>query len=203
MNQESKSQYLPIFSCGNVSTIGKGLMLFLRPGGIIGISIVGGFYLAHGAVPIDAKWHHLAFVIAGPPDQVFAYLDGKPVTFDVTPQGGIKFDTAPGRGSIGSGSTYRFDGAIDDLRIYNRALSADEIANLFAIETAPYPQLSITKDFHIDLAAEVDRSYRLEKSADLQAWAAETDAFKAEETVFRFDVPSDGNLKFFRVVEVP
>ncbi len=76
-------------------------------------------------------WHHLVGTYDGTTMRV--YLDG--VEDDTSPAtGNINSTTAPVRIGIGSGTVPEqpLDGSIDDARIYDRVLSADEIAMIFA-----------------------------------------------------------------------
>ncbi len=83
------------------------------------------------------RWIHLAGVYdpAGPPPQKRLYVDGAPVAtremtdpmaVDPTPSGDLYFGQN-GKGDDGE----RFKGRIDDVRVYNRALAAEEIRALF------------------------------------------------------------------------
>jgi hypothetical protein len=78
----------------------------------------------------DNKWHHLAVTISGTAITVFVDGVEKGSCGDVQP---IVYDLGPdlwvGRDGAGS-ATMDFGGNIDDVRIYNRALSAAEIAAL-------------------------------------------------------------------------
>jgi chitodextrinase len=82
-------------------------------------------YLDAGVeVPTDG-WHH----VAGTYDGTYArlYLDGKVVAWTV--YSGNPGDSSTWRiGSYGATATGFFNGAIDDVRIYNRGLAPDEIA---------------------------------------------------------------------------
>ena len=76
-------------------------------------------------------WHHLVGTYDGTTMRV--YLDG--VEDDTTAKtGNISSTTAPVRIGMGSGTPPEepTDGAIDDVRIYDRVLSPDEIAMIFA-----------------------------------------------------------------------
>lgn len=93
----------------------------------------------------DGKWHHVALVDEGP--RILVYLDGKLARGEVilnTGGGsaslGEQIQTAAGK-SIGAtplfigasnegGPNYAFRGLMDDVRIWNRALSAEEVALL-------------------------------------------------------------------------
>lgn len=77
----------------------------------------------------DDQWHHLAGVIDRPGQAMRLYVDG------VLQDSASVDNTADGDGGdlrIGTlwNQTNFFNGSIDDVRIYNRALSADEIQSL-------------------------------------------------------------------------
>jgi hypothetical protein len=104
---------------------------FIR--GRIGVTPKGGYLYMKDSTSDDA-WHHVAAVVleASPPnlhDNAKVYKDGEPAEIhdigllDLWPiETGDKLDVTIGR---------KFKGAIDDLRIYDRALSGDEIKALF------------------------------------------------------------------------
>ena len=84
--------------------------------------------LAYALVDLDTSWHHLAAVIDGP--TVRLYVDGAPVPMQDDQIGALQAGPQPltiGRHSAGGG---QFDGAIDDVRLYRRALAAFEIRAL-------------------------------------------------------------------------
>lgn len=75
-------------------------------------------------------WHHLMITVGS--KQTLVYIDGVlHHTFTFAP-GYSSLPTGTGRLFIGSiqSNTYAFDGLMDDIRIYNRALSADEVKRL-------------------------------------------------------------------------
>lgn len=86
----------------------------------------------------DDKWHHIAVVVreAELPnlhDNVALYLDGAPAEvhdiglLDLWPiQTGDELDVRIGR---------RFNGLLDDLRIYDRTLADNEIELLFKLQS--------------------------------------------------------------------
>jgi hypothetical protein len=104
--------------------------------GRIGVTPKGG-YLYMKAGTDDDTWHHVAVVVheASPPnlhDHVKLFRDGELAEIDdiglldLWPiETGDQQDVCVGR---------RFKGLIDDLRIYDRALSEDEIKALFKRE---------------------------------------------------------------------
>lgn len=103
----------------------------------VGVTPHGG-YLYMNAETHDDQWHHVAVVVreAEAPnlyDDVTLYLDGEVAVIhdigllDLWPiDTGSELDVRIGR---------KFKGLIDDLRIYDRVLSEDEIHALFTLDT--------------------------------------------------------------------
>ena len=95
---------------------------------------IDGFW--NGAVggAIDAgNWHQLTGTYDG--TQIALYIDGKLVVSEIDP-GTIGVDNQNlyiGRATPGFETGYFFDGSIDDVRIYNRALSSGEVQQLYNI----------------------------------------------------------------------
>ncbi len=107
-------------------------------------NVVGCFYGTNesaaepGVIRIDTSftdttnWHHVAFVVtnadSSPSGELF--LDGVSVGTDTGDQTGrTDWDTNLRIGRPGTNERY-FDGTIDDVRVYNRALDVNEIAQL-------------------------------------------------------------------------
>jgi len=115
---------------GQMFTLG-----FIR--GRIGITPNGGYYYMNPQVH-DDEWHHVAAVVreAELPnlhDDAALYLDGAPAEIhdigllDLWPiQTGNELDVRIGR---------KFAGLLDDLRIYDRPLTDDEISILFKLQS--------------------------------------------------------------------
>ena len=111
------------------------IMEFIR--GRIGVTPNGGYYYMKAATDDDA-WHHVAVVIqpASPPnlhDHAKLFKDGELAEIDdiglldLWPiDTGDSLDVCIGRG---------YQGLIDDLRIYSRALSDHEIGALFRLQS--------------------------------------------------------------------
>ncbi len=86
----------------------------------------GGTDLANVNAPGDGAWHHIAYTTDGTTDKL--YLDGNPTNgLGVMHNAG-----APTNVFIGadSSSTNFFNGSVDEVRVYNRALNAREIASM-------------------------------------------------------------------------
>ena len=77
----------------------------------------------------DGQWHHIVYVMDDITNEMALWVDGvKQTDTDVVNPGGNNADPL----RIGRGDPTYHDGLIDDVRIYTRALSADEIGNLYA-----------------------------------------------------------------------
>jgi hypothetical protein len=86
--------------------------------------------LVSESIIIDGQWHHIGFAWDG--SYRILYLDGTEVAKDTAVQAALK--SADGGMYIGAGKNLEagtfFTGLIDDIRIYNVALTADEIETL-------------------------------------------------------------------------
>lgn len=82
------------------------------------------------------EWSFVAMVIE--PEKATFYLDGVTVMREhVFTHDPVAFSGSLYLGADPQGTARRFDGAIDDLRFYNKALSVDEIEQLSALGTVP------------------------------------------------------------------
>lgn len=98
-----------------------------------------------------------------------------------------------------------FHGVIDDIRIYNRALSSNEVAQLYAIESAPI--VNVRKAVYLDSSnLWVGTNYQLQVSTDLKAWTNHGLPFTATNSSWRttnyWDVSNWEEL-FFRLQVSP
>jgi hypothetical protein len=92
-------------------------------------SLGGGF----GAGTLKkGSWSHLVCVFDPVNNTIYEYLNGRLIISHTIASGNSPFDnTDPFGIRIGSGNNTLFDGKIDDVRVYNRALSAKEISQLY------------------------------------------------------------------------
>jgi hypothetical protein len=98
-----------------------------------------------------------------------------------------------------------FHGGIDDVRVYNRALSASEIQQLYVIESGPRVDLiKAVKPSFSNLT--LTTNYQLQVSADLNSWTNQGSAFTATNTSMVYpwywDVDNWNSL-FFRLQVTP
>lgn len=113
------------------------MWIFGHVRGRIGVTPKGGYLYMNDSIA-DDTWHHVAVVVneADPPnlhDHVRLFKDGAPAVIhdigllDLWPiETGSELEVRIGRG---------FKGLIDDLRVYDRALSEDELNALFKCHT--------------------------------------------------------------------
>ena len=87
------------------------------------------------------QWVHLSGVYDG--QTMYLYIDG--VLADSQTIGKkIQSNNGPMRiGMFGGGGGYPFNGLIDDVRVYNRALSAAEVMSLYQEQVSSSPPMSI------------------------------------------------------------
>lgn len=109
-----------------------GYMVYFPSNGTIRLYSDGYRYTPTATYPNDGKWHFVVGTKKGSSGQI--YVDGVPsgmtnVSFSatITNKPTTKFEI----GSYGNNNGSNFNGFIDDVRVYNRALSNDEIAHSY------------------------------------------------------------------------
>jgi hypothetical protein len=109
-------------------------------GAINGVTVNNNTFIGGGS-PLtynDGNWHFSATVFTS--GQQILYMDGNPVQTNSTAQTPTGLNEFCIGASQRSGATDNyFNGAVDDVRIYNRALSAAEIANQYLWPTGGKP----------------------------------------------------------------
>lgn len=94
-----------------------------------------------------------------------------------------------------------FSGVLDDVRIYNRALSTNEVAQLYALESAPI--VNIQKAVYLTSSnLWTGSNYQVQASSDLINWTNQGSVFTATNSSWRstnyWDV-ANWNQLFFRL----
>ena len=98
---------------------------------------VNGNIFSSGVDLLDGEWHHVA--VTAVDDWIVLYVDGKRVgSGEASFLGGFTGlnSISIGRNkdsTAGSGGQWFFDGLIDDVRVYDTALTHDEIIGLAAV----------------------------------------------------------------------
>jgi len=85
----------------------------------------------------DNTWHHIAWVRDKATDAIYMYIDGQLEKTIATLGSDITFTTPHSIAADNRGSPPNWHGLLDDLQVYNRALSQEEIAWL-AGRTLPF-----------------------------------------------------------------
>jgi len=88
-------------------------------------------YATSGSGLADSGWHHMVGVRDTYAGTLAIYVDGSLHGLTSDPGGSILNNRVIKIGKYYGGSAWPFDGLIDDVRIYNRSLRADEIAELY------------------------------------------------------------------------
>jgi hypothetical protein len=97
-------------------------------------------------------------------------------------------------------SAYPLFGGIDDVRIYNRALSKQEIHQLYGYERNPLPNLTIeVKTVRLTLNLVPNTANQLDASSDLKTWHPYIPSFTATNSILVQDVEISDENKFFRL----
>jgi hypothetical protein len=131
------------------------------------------------------QWHHVAVTYSGSrwADGVKIYVDGKEVKLktlfdDLNALAGL-MKREPLRIGAGGGPASRFHGSIDEVRVYNRALSADEVgilANLTSIQEIA----AIPEDKRSPAQANTIREYFLDHAAPANFQQARAKVFETQ-----------------------
>jgi len=100
-----------------------------------------GFGILEGSATVnDNQWHHAAGVFDG--SKMYLYVDGD-VDAVMAASGSLNVSTA--NVYIGGNTSQSFNGLVDDVRIYNRALLGNEVRTLYG-----GPATDLFNDFNID-----------------------------------------------------
>lgn len=153
-------------------------------------------------LPVE-KWAHFAIVLAT--SGTSFYLDGRLVKTASETGNNIGFHGTPTIGASdhsGTRASY-FQGSIDDIRIYGRALSSEEIRAIYRYEAPPRPPLVIeVKTVVLRMNLEPGRSYRIYSSKDLVQWTAVGEAFIATLDEMQREIDASEAGRYFRLESV-
>ncbi len=95
-----------------------------------GVYTTARFVSNNGSGLTDGNWHHIGFIFDGSTKK--SYVDGEYVGEQTGITGSLTYNFANRKiGRHGSSTTYYANGTIDDARIYNRSLNANEVMALY------------------------------------------------------------------------
>ena len=171
----------------------------------------GGGSGAGSGVIVDEDWHHLVGTYDG---TLRIFADG-------SLKGELTIAIATGTSPLYVGGSVEtnaqgahlqmFKGALDQIRIYNRSLSASEVWQLYQFEkfnvVEKLPVISVRKAVSLEFSdLKVGRNYQVQISPALNVWTNAGALFPATNTTMRstqyWDV-DDWNELFFRLQLIP
>ena len=118
----------PLFNIGTDSGGASGSIdFYIRQSGWPTVN-----HIKSTAEPYDGEWHHVVFVQEGGERRV--YVDGELDELEIVakPAGTFRVNDTTIGGILRSSASHWVTGLIDDVAIWNRALSDDEVGSLFA-----------------------------------------------------------------------
>ena len=142
------------------SSAGDGMSVYIRGGRLYAAIYSGPSMYVSAALANDGKWHHVAAVLDTAGVRLRGYLDGTyfglapySAGLDAHPDGvgigkvnGHAFIPIPST-NFDETSSVAFGGLIDDVRIYNRSLSAAEVAFLAGRPAVASPLADVSVDW--------------------------------------------------------
>jgi len=143
----------PLFNLGTDSTGGTGsLDVFIRRSGWTTIN-----HIKTEATPLDGTWRHIVFTQAADGSRA-VYVDGVKDSLEIPAKeaGDWVLNTTTIGGILRANPTHWLTGVLDDVALWSRALSAEEVASLFKDGTpVPFskPVPLAVRSFSADLAS--------------------------------------------------
>ena len=162
--------------------------------------------LLHNYVPPLQTWTHLVTVADAENGVVQLWIDG--VLRASSPFGGeanIGYHSEFSLGHRGGGNNdWFYNGAMDEVRIYNRALSGPEVAALYALQRGkPLGVGIMVKSYELTLAVTPGKGYQLQSSDDLRRWVSVGAVFFPTTATVTQEVTATDHGRYWRLLEAP
>ena len=152
------------------------------------------------------SWIHLVCVADSARKTMAIWVDGKKVKQGIFSKGANVGYHAPfnlGR-RPGVYNDWFLAGTIDDVRVYNRALSDSEIGTLYIAESGKARSLEVAiETVRVTMNVTPGKSYLLQWSNDMRAWTNQGSSFVAESVEYQASVDVVDHGIFWRLVEAP
>jgi hypothetical protein len=144
-------------------------------------------------------WHHVVAVYDGTTQISRIYLDALNMESNEESGPDAPDDSQSPRLGMRYDGTVPFKGRLDNVRIYDRALSAEQIERLNAVEAGQL--LTLRKAVFAKTSdLEIGTTYQLQLSTDLQTWTNYGPAFTATNSNWRSDYQDvDWDQLYFRL----
>lgn len=183
-------------------------------GSSFAIALLPNGQISRASATMVGDWHHVVVTFdgtqTGNAQRLKCYVDGSGVALSIPYSlpdslgGGAPAILIGARHVTGTPGDF-FSGQIDDVRIYNRALSPTDVAQLYAAETGPILKLErAVRPSFSNLT--VGTVYQLQTSEDLNTWTERGSTFTATTATMvypeYFDVVNWGKL-YFRLTAMP
>lgn len=153
------------------------------------------------AIPTES-WTHVMGVFDG--TKAALYLNGTLVGTTIASgvlennSSDLTFGLDPDNSSV------YFSGRLDEARVYNRALSPDEVRDLYRYEAPELPRVSVeVESVRVTMHISPMRRYQLQGSMNLSTWANIGDPFVAVSSEVTKSINTIESAKFFRLLKVP
>ena len=161
--------------------------------------------IIHNWLPPIHTWTHLVTVADAATHSLQIWVDGvlrATNTFAGQANIGYHSEFDLGRRSFYNDSF--LVGSLDDVRIYNRALSGPEVAALHAMESGKTVDISIAaKTYQLTMTVIPGRGYQLQSSGELHQWNSVGDVFFPTNTPVLQEVETGENSRYWRLLESP
>lgn len=163
----------------------------------------GGFQHTHLKTEWFNRWHHLCLTYDAQLERARLYLEGRLLDEGVAQVSIAGATAALGRHwwAAGAESSYRMVGALDDVRVYDRPLAADEVRYL--------AQTTFINDFRfapgrfeLRVAGPEGQVVQVETSADLIGWSAIGQLTIGSGSDWFTDAVAKDSMRFYRVTAV-
>ena len=152
------------------------------------------------------SWIHLVCVADSARKTMAIWVDGKKVEQGIFSKGANVGYHAPfnlGR-RPGGYNDWFLAGSLDEVRVYNRALSDSEIGTLYIAESGKARSLEVAiETVRVTMRVIPGKSYLLQWSNDMRTWTNQGSSFVAESVEYQASVNTVDHGMFWRLVEVP
>jgi hypothetical protein len=127
---QTTQQSIGIFSVVDIGSGGHDRHIYLS-GGAVCVRTWSDETICGGANAANGMWHHVAHVFGGGTGGQHVYLDGVQVAAGAKAQSDFNWQTSIQVGFSADATTQSFNGMLDEIAVFNRDLSPQEIKNLY------------------------------------------------------------------------
>ena len=161
----------------------------------------GAYQDVSSGIKVNTQWHQVVCIYRSGNAQFF--LDGIQCVNTSKTTSTLSGKLVVGENVDGSGEY--FSGIIDDIRIYNRALSTNEVAQMYAIESTPI--VAVQKAVYLTCTnLLIGSTYQVQSSSDLINWTNQGSVFTATTNYWcstNYWSVANWNQLYLRVVPSP